>query len=153
MMTYVAGYFAALFVFVVLDMAWLAAMASRLYRPTLGNILIADVNLPPAIMFYLFYPVGLVVFALISRLEKRIDHDGGGLWCTFRLPRLCHLRSNELFNTAELDDAAHNHRPFVGNHAFGHRGSSELFGSKKACWRRLKNWVNIAVTKECSFAR
>ena len=65
MMTYVAGYFAALFVFVVLDMAWLAAMASRLYRPTLGNILIADVNLPPAIMFYLFYPVGLVVFALI----------------------------------------------------------------------------------------
>lgn len=71
MMTYVAGYFAALFVFVVLDMAWLAAMASRLYRPTLGNILIADVNLPPAIMFYLFYPVGLVVFALMPALKSR----------------------------------------------------------------------------------
>jgi|ERR1700744_1907648 uncharacterized membrane protein len=70
MMTYVACYFAALFVFVVLDMAWLAAMAPRLYRPTLDNILIAEVNLPPAIMFYLFYPVGLVVFALIPALKS-----------------------------------------------------------------------------------
>jgi uncharacterized membrane protein len=70
MMTYVASYFAALFAFVVIDMAWLAAMTSRLYRPTLGDILIADVNLSPAIMFYLIYPVGLVVFALNPALKS-----------------------------------------------------------------------------------
>lgn len=70
MMTYVAGYFAALFAFVVIDMAWLAAMTSRLYRPTLGDILIADVNLSPAIMFYLIYPIGLVVFALNPALKS-----------------------------------------------------------------------------------
>ena len=69
-MTYVAGYFAALFAFVVIDMAWLAAMTSRLYRPTLGDILIADVNLSPAIMFYLIYPIGLVVFALNPALKS-----------------------------------------------------------------------------------
>jgi uncharacterized membrane protein len=59
------AYLAALVAFVALDMVWLGTMVSRLYRPTLGDILLTAVNLPPAIAFYLLYPVGLVHFAIL----------------------------------------------------------------------------------------
>ena len=68
-MTYLCAYLSTLVVFLLCDMAWLGTMASRLYRPTLGDILLADVNLPPAIVFYLIYPAGLVVFAVLPGLK------------------------------------------------------------------------------------
>jgi uncharacterized membrane protein len=70
MMTYAAGYLAALAVFVIADMAWLGTMGPRFYRPTLGDIVITGVNLPPAIMFYALYPVGLVIFAISPALKS-----------------------------------------------------------------------------------
>ena len=65
-MTYLTAYFATLTVFVICDMAWLGTMASRLYRPTLGDIMLANVNLPAGVAFYLIYPIGLVIFALMG---------------------------------------------------------------------------------------
>ena len=70
MMIYFAAYFTTLAIFVLCDMAWLGTMASRLYRPTLGDIMLADVNLPAAIVFYLIYPVGLVIFAIVPALKS-----------------------------------------------------------------------------------
>ena len=52
MMTYLTGYVAALLTFFLADMAWLGTMAPRFYRPTLGDIAISGVNLPPAMVFY-----------------------------------------------------------------------------------------------------
>jgi uncharacterized membrane protein len=69
MMTYVAAYIAALALFIGADMVWLGAMVNRVYRPALGDVLIAGVNLPPAIVFYLIYPVGLVIFAVLPALK------------------------------------------------------------------------------------
>jgi uncharacterized membrane protein len=69
-MTYVTGYVAALLTFLLLDMAWLGTMGPRLYRPTLGDIAISGVNLPPAIVFYALYPVGLLIFATIPALKS-----------------------------------------------------------------------------------
>jgi len=69
-MTQLYAYLATLVVFVVCDMAWLGTMASRLYRPTLGDVLLANVNLPPAIAFYVIYPAGLVVFAVLPALRS-----------------------------------------------------------------------------------
>ncbi len=69
-MTYLYAYLSTLVVFLLCDMAWLGTMASRLYRPTLGDILSAEVNLPPAIAFYLIYPIGLVVFAVLPALKS-----------------------------------------------------------------------------------
>ena len=69
-MTYVAAYVAALLVFFLADMVWLGTMVSRLYRPALGDLLLSGVNMPPAILFYLLYPVGLVVFAIIPALKS-----------------------------------------------------------------------------------
>ena len=56
-MNYLTTYFTTLVVFVLCDMAWLGTMASRVYRPTLGDIMRADVNLTAGITFYLIYPV------------------------------------------------------------------------------------------------
>ena len=70
MIVYVYAYLATLAVFLPSDMVWLGTMASRLYRPTLGNILLSDVNLPAAGAFYAIYPVGLVFFAVAPALKS-----------------------------------------------------------------------------------
>lgn len=69
-MTYAAAYVAALLVFFLADMVWLGTMVSRLYRPALGDLLLSDVNMPPAILFYLLYPIGLVIFAIVPALRS-----------------------------------------------------------------------------------
>ena len=70
MTTYVTGYVAALLTFFLADMVWLATMAPRFYRPTLGDIAISGVNLPPAIAFYALYPVGLLIFVILPALKS-----------------------------------------------------------------------------------
>ncbi|MBM3526854.1 MAG: DUF2177 family protein [Alphaproteobacteria bacterium] len=70
MLVNLVGYGVALAVFVAADMMWLGAMASRLYRPTLGDIAISGVNLPPAILFYAVYPIGLLIFAIQPALKS-----------------------------------------------------------------------------------
>ena len=69
MILYGAAYIATLAVFVLADMVWLSTMASRLYRPTLGDIALDGVNLPPAFAFYILYPVGLVIFAILPAVK------------------------------------------------------------------------------------
>ena len=68
-MPYGAAYLTALAVFVLADMVWLGTMASRLYRPTLGDIALSGVNLAPAVAFYILYPIGLVIFAILPALK------------------------------------------------------------------------------------
>lgn len=68
-MAYIVSYIAALLLFFLADMVWLGTMSSRLYKPTLGDILLSDVSMMPAIVFYLLYPVGLVVFAINPALK------------------------------------------------------------------------------------
>jgi uncharacterized membrane protein len=70
MMVYVYAYLATLAVFLPFDMVWLGTMANRLYRPTLGDILLSDANLPAAGAFYAIYPVGLVFFAVVPALKS-----------------------------------------------------------------------------------
>jgi uncharacterized membrane protein len=69
MITYLSGYAATLVVFVVADMTWLGSMVNRIYRPALGDILLDGVNLPPAIVFYFVYPVGVMIFAVLPALR------------------------------------------------------------------------------------
>jgi uncharacterized membrane protein len=82
-MTYLAPYISALVIFGMIDAAWLGLMGSALYRPTLGDILLPDVQLAPAIAFYLAYPIGIVVFAVMPALRS-----GGSLWLAFQFALL-----------------------------------------------------------------
>ena len=69
-MAYGVSYLTALGLFLFADMIWLETMASRLYRPTLGDILLQQVSLAPAIAFYLLYPIGLVIFAILPAMKS-----------------------------------------------------------------------------------
>ena len=69
-MIYVATYITTLILFLFADMIWLGTMASRFYRPTLGDILLQDVSMAPAIVFYFLYPIGLIIFAILPALKS-----------------------------------------------------------------------------------
>lgn len=69
-MTHLVSYVVALLIVGGLDMLWLSTMADRLYRSTLGDIMLKSANLPAAAVFYLLYPVGLVVFAIAPALKS-----------------------------------------------------------------------------------
>jgi uncharacterized membrane protein len=68
-MAIVIGYFGALAAFLAADMVWLGAMASRVYRPVLGDTAAPAVNLTAAAVFYLLFPVGLAIFAVAPGLR------------------------------------------------------------------------------------
>ncbi|RDV03588.1 DUF2177 family protein [Undibacter mobilis] len=68
-MTYAVAYLAILLPFGLLDAVWLSLMGPRLYKPTLGDILLANVNVPAAIAFYLIYPIGILIFATLPALK------------------------------------------------------------------------------------
>lgn len=58
------AYGVTLLVFVALDMVWLTWVGGPLYRQVLSDILTPNVRLEPALLFYLIYPLGLMVFAV-----------------------------------------------------------------------------------------
>ena len=69
-MSYLVAYITALVVFGAVDATWLTVMGPILYRPVLGDIIAPSLRLAPAIVFYLMYPVGLVVFAVMPALRS-----------------------------------------------------------------------------------
>jgi uncharacterized membrane protein len=66
------AYISSLGVFLGFDMIWLGVMASRFYRPLIGDIALEAPRLPPAIAFYALYPVGLVIFCVLPALGARL---------------------------------------------------------------------------------
>ena len=68
-MLYAIAYAAIILPFCLLDAVWLTVMGKLVYKPTLGDILLQNVNLPPAIAFYLIYPVGILVFGVLPGLK------------------------------------------------------------------------------------
>jgi uncharacterized membrane protein len=60
----------ALPVFFVIDMVWLGLVAKGFYARQIGALLKPDVNWVAAIVFYLLFIVGLVVFVIAPAMEK-----------------------------------------------------------------------------------
>lgn len=78
-MTYFVAYLTVLVVFGAIDAGWLITMGPLVYRPALGDILLPSLRVAPAIAFYLLYPIGVVVFAVLPGLRS------GSLATTFLL--------------------------------------------------------------------
>lgn len=74
-MSFIISYAATGIIFLAIDAVWLGLMANRLYRPLIGELMADDINLPPAILFYLLYVAGVVVFAVQPALSS-------GRWTT-----------------------------------------------------------------------
>ena len=69
MKTIVTAYVAAAVTMLAMDAVWLSISADLLYRPLLGNILLQEFRPIPAVLFYVLYVAGIVIFAIKPALE------------------------------------------------------------------------------------
>ena len=60
----------ALPVFFVIDMLWLVLVAKSFYQEQIGFLMKPDINWPAAIIFYLLFISGLVIFVITPAFEK-----------------------------------------------------------------------------------
>ena len=67
---FITLYIIALPVFLVIDMIWLIFVAKNFYAQQIGFLMKTEINWPAAIIFYLLFIVGLIVFVIAPALEK-----------------------------------------------------------------------------------
>lgn len=88
-------------VFFAIDMIWLGVVAKGFYRSNLGHLLRPDVNWAAALVFYLLYIAGILIFATLPALEKGSLRQAvvwGGLFGLFT------YATYDLTNLATLKD-------------------------------------------------
>lgn len=64
-------YFIALPVFFAIDMVWLGLVAKNFYSAQIGYLMKTNINWISAILFYLLFIVGVVIFVVIPAYEKQ----------------------------------------------------------------------------------
>jgi uncharacterized membrane protein len=64
MLNYLAAYGATAVVMLALDIAWLGFIAKSFYREAIGHLMADPPNLVAAVVFYLLYPAGVMLFAV-----------------------------------------------------------------------------------------
>lgn len=70
-MTAIAGTYALMTVtFFAIDLVWLGIVARPFYRTHLGNMLRPEVRWGPAILFYMMFIAGILVFAVLPAVER-----------------------------------------------------------------------------------
>jgi uncharacterized membrane protein len=71
MMTYYLKlYFATLIAFLAIDMVWLGVVARTVYQNYLGFLLTPTINWIAAVLFYLLFILGILVFVVVPGLEN-----------------------------------------------------------------------------------
>ncbi len=68
---YVLIYLVSVPVFFIIDMFWLGVVAPGFYKSQIGHLLSPTINWPVAIVFYLLFLVGLIIFAIAPAIEAR----------------------------------------------------------------------------------
>ena len=92
MMKLVYLYLLTLPVFFGIDMLWIGVLAKGFYRNNLGHLLRPDINWAAALIFYLLYIVGILIFATLPALEKHSLRQAVSHGRPVRFFRLRHLR-------------------------------------------------------------
>ncbi len=67
---YIKLYLLTVPVFFLVDILWLGWLGRAFYKKQIGFILSDQVNWPAAIIFYLIYIAGILIFAVVPALEK-----------------------------------------------------------------------------------
>ncbi len=75
MLVQIIGYVVTALVFLGLDATWLTVMGEKFYRPIIGDLMLQKFSPPPAIIFYLLYVLGMIIFAVSPALTS-------GKWST-----------------------------------------------------------------------
>jgi uncharacterized membrane protein len=66
---YIIAYIATGVSFALIDSIWLSTMYKRLYQPEIGELL-GGLRLAPAVVFYLLYILGMMIFAVGPALQS-----------------------------------------------------------------------------------
>ncbi|MBP9667698.1 DUF2177 family protein [Candidatus Saccharibacteria bacterium] len=69
----------------LLDAFWLSVVANKFYKSQIGSLLLEKPNMSAAILFYIIYVIGIVVFAIMPALEKGSWGVAAGLGALFGL--------------------------------------------------------------------
>jgi uncharacterized membrane protein len=70
-MNYIVAYVAAGVVFAVVDLLWLGVIAKGFYHGQIGGLLRDPFNVPAAVIFYLFYLGGMLIFAMAPAMAAQ----------------------------------------------------------------------------------
>ena len=63
-------YFVTLATFAAVDLLWVWIISRRLYRANLEGLLRAKFNVIPAVLFYLLYTIGLMIFIIVPAFNN-----------------------------------------------------------------------------------
>lgn len=94
-------YLSALSVLLVMDLIWLGLMTKRFYAQQIGFLMRPDPNWTPAILFYLLFVAGLVLFVIVPALALRSPVHALAYGALFGL--VCYA-TYDLTNLATLKD-------------------------------------------------
>ena len=94
-------YFIALPVFFAIDLVWLGVVAKNFYQQQLGHLMTPNVNWLAAIIFYLLFIVGTVIFAVQPAL---VEHNWLKALLLGALFGLLSYATYDLTNLATLKD-------------------------------------------------
>ena len=71
MSKYFVAYVAALLSILLMEALWLGTLMAGYYRSQLGFLLLEQPKAIPAVVFYLLYPLGVVIFVVAPALAVR----------------------------------------------------------------------------------
>lgn len=69
----------------ILDYVWLGFIGKGLYYSEMGSLLLKKPNMIPALLFYVIYVVGTLVFVILPALEKESLGYAAGMGALFGL--------------------------------------------------------------------
>jgi uncharacterized membrane protein len=88
-------------VLLVIDMIWLGVVAKGMYQEAMGDLMSPNPRLAFAAVFYLAYPIGLLVFAIVPGLDQQGVLRAASLGALFGL--FCYA-TYDLTNLAVIRD-------------------------------------------------
>lgn len=65
MTKYLVAYAVAAAVMIAIDLLWLGVIAKSLYRDGIGHLMAERPNIPAAVIFYVLFPIGVMIFAVV----------------------------------------------------------------------------------------
>lgn len=58
-------------IFFAIDMVWLVLIARKFYSQQMGDLLTKNINWPAAILFYLIFIAGIILFAVMPAIKEQ----------------------------------------------------------------------------------
>jgi uncharacterized membrane protein len=72
MMMYAGVYLAVFLTMLVIDAIWLGVIAKSMYAAAMGDLMSPNPNLWAAAAFYLLFPLGLLIFAVLPQADSPV---------------------------------------------------------------------------------